>query len=136
MNVPKENRVCTLINRLTGEAKKYSSLVEASISIKRSKNYIAICIQKERMITDPDGVEYEIKRNWEGKQWRSYDRADHRFQLCCYCKNSCGGCSWSRRFEPVEGWTAEPTIIRQRNRQGKYDIHSYKITECPQYEKG
>lgn len=136
MNVPSENRVCTLINLFTGESKEFKSLVDASISIGRSNNYISRCLQKKHTITDRNGCVYELQRNWEGKQWRAYDREERRFQLCCYCKKFSGGCSWSRRFEPVEGWTAEPTIIRQRNRHGKYDIQSYRITKCPQYEKG
>ena len=52
------------------------------------------------------------------------------YQLCFSCKNACGGCSWSRCGEPVDGWVATPTIILQ-NAEEK---NSYSIAECPQYE--
>ena len=52
------------------------------------------------------------------------------YQLCFSCKNACGGCSWSRCGEPVDGWVATPTIILQ-NAEEK---NSYSISECPQYE--
>ena len=29
--------------------------------------------------------------------------------LCAECFNF--GCAWHERFEPVEGWTAEPTTV-------------------------
>jgi hypothetical protein len=47
-------------------------------------------------------------------------------QLCWGCAKSCGGCSWSKRFEPVPGWTAVPTLLCGR-------IPSYRITECPEF---
>lgn len=52
-------------------------------------------------------------------------------QLCWRCKNSCGGCNWSRFFEPVEGLTAEATIIKDSNG----DIQSYRIKKCPEFIK-
>ena len=35
-------------------------------------------------------------------------------QLCWSCKKACGGCGcpWADKLKPVEGWTAEPAIIR------------------------
>lgn len=50
-------------------------------------------------------------------------------QICWNCKNACGGCSWSREFKPVKGWTATPTNIIGNN----YIIPSYSITACPKY---
>lgn len=47
-------------------------------------------------------------------------------QLCWGCAKACGGCSWSKRFEPVPGWTAVPTLLCGR-------IPSYRITECPEF---
>ena len=32
-------------------------------------------------------------------------------ELCFLCDKACGGCSWSRDFTPVAGWTATPTRI-------------------------
>ena len=47
-------------------------------------------------------------------------------QLCWGCAKACGGCSWSKRFEPVPGWTAVPPLLCGR-------IPSYRITECPEF---
>lgn len=45
--------------------------------------------------------------------------------LCWDCKNALGKCSWSQRFEPIEGWTAE------------YDSKkdSYHVTDCLLFER-
>ncbi len=52
--------------------------------------------------------------------------------LCWTCKNAVGDCSWSRRFEPVEGWTAEPTKIKlDVNSGAKTD--SFCVIKCPEY---
>lgn len=55
-------------------------------------------------------------------------------QLCWSCKKACGGCgcSWADKLKPVEGWTAEPAIIRGNGTV----IDTYSITDCPLYEKG
>lgn len=53
------------------------------------------------------------------------------FQPCWTCKNACGGCSWSRAFKPVKGWTAEKTFIPSN---GDY-AESYRIISCPEYIK-
>ena len=50
-------------------------------------------------------------------------------QLCWNCKNACAGCSWSRYFIPVKGWTATPTKIYSND----IVIPSYLITACPKY---
>lgn len=59
-------------------------------------------------------------------------REEENGQLCYICKNACGGCSWSIDFKPVNGWDAEPTIIRD----SEGDIHSYKINNCPEFIRG
>ena len=59
-------------------------------------------------------------------------------QLCWSCKNACGGCEWSAYLEPVPGWTAEKVPrweyigTKENTRLG----FSYKITECPKFERG
>ena len=57
---------------------------------------------------------YVKKRNTQG-------------QLCWRCKNCCGGCSWSRKLMPIEGWTAKKT---------KTEGGSYRISKCPQFIEG
>lgn len=50
--------------------------------------------------------------------------------LCWKCQNSCSGCSWSRSFEPVKGWTAERRMIKN----SPYDsFESYLVKECPEF---
>jgi hypothetical protein len=49
--------------------------------------------------------------------------------LCWNCQNACCGCSWSRNFEPVEGWTAEPTAL---SGDGK-TVKSYNVKKCPEH---
>lgn len=44
---------------------------------------------------------------------------------CWTCQKACGGCSWSRSFSPVPGWTAEKTP-----RGG------WHITACPEFVRG
>lgn len=53
-------------------------------------------------------------------------------QLCWRCKNACCGCSWSREQKPIDGWTAERTIVKD----AKGDFSSYKIKNCPQFIRG
>lgn len=52
--------------------------------------------------------------------------------LCFRCDNSCGKCSWSARFFPVEGWTATPTKIGT-NCKIKW-LPSYFVTDCPKFQ--
>ena len=55
--------------------------------------------------------------------------------LCWSCKNACGKCSWSKYFEPVEGWQAEPTKIKQLYNGFVHSIESFCIIKCPKYRK-
>lgn len=55
------------------------------------------------------------------------------FSLCWHCKNATGGCSWSRRFEPVENWTAVETSIKSVYGTNK---DSYHVIDCPKFERG
>lgn len=54
-------------------------------------------------------------------------------QICWTCKKCIGGCSWSRDFIPIEGWDAE---LDTHTRVDANDSITYKIYDCPQYEKG
>lgn len=49
---------------------------------------------------------------------------------CWSCSNTCGGCSWTRDFKPVEGWEAEKIKIKNNF----YIEESYIVTDCPQYK--
>lgn len=62
--------------------------------------------------------------------------------LCWFCANALCGCSWSKHFEPVDGWTAVPTLINQVGfitKEGTRDreaIPSYLVYDCPLYVNG
>ena len=53
-------------------------------------------------------------------------------QLCWDCIHAVPdgkhGCSWSRSFKPVEGWTATESI--------KADFDTYKVSKCPKFKEG
>lgn len=66
------------------------------------------------------------------KREYNVDYTKEEYQPCWTCRNACGGCSWSREFQPVEGWTAEKTSIPSN---GEY-AESYKIIHCPEYKFG
>nr|DAF81468.1 MAG TPA: hypothetical protein [Caudoviricetes sp.] len=57
-------------------------------------------------------------------------------QLCWDCANACGGCEWSRSFQPVPGWTAAPARrIQNYGETGFKVIDTYRITACPKFTK-
>ena len=47
-------------------------------------------------------------------------------QPCWDCANACGGCSWSRKLIPIEGWTAKKVPYRTGG-------FTYRISCCPQF---
>ena len=59
--------------------------------------------------------------------------------ICFDCKKACGGCSWSEydpvagkvRWEPVEGWVAEPVMYPP---SAPYQKPSWRVIECPEFE--
>ena len=64
-------------------------------------------------------------------------RTPARANICFDCKNACGGCSWSARFEPVPGWTATPTRFKyfDKAKNTKW-TDTFHITECPEFIRG
>lgn len=50
--------------------------------------------------------------------------------LCWKCNNTCGGCSWSKSFKPVKGWTAKKTMVKDSVEL----IESYIVIDCPKFE--
>lgn len=51
------------------------------------------------------------------------------------CKRDGTGCSWSKRFIPVEGWTAEQAWLGLCNKDGRV-TDTYTVHACPQFVKG
>lgn len=60
-------------------------------------------------------------------------KRNERGQICWRCKKATGGCSWSSFLQPVEGWNAIPTMVK--NREGKSIYNSFKILYCPLFEE-
>ena len=57
---------------------------------------------------------------------------NHSANICFDCARACGGCSWSARFEPVPGWTAEPVKTKYyADHSGPQFTDTYSITACP-----
>lgn len=51
--------------------------------------------------------------------------------LCWHCgKSTNQGCSWSRRFRPVDGWKADLKPIKLN---AKKIVESYCVYECPEF---
>jgi hypothetical protein len=53
--------------------------------------------------------------------------------ICWDCRRATGFCSWSREFEPVQGWVAEPTEIKS-DKAGTGTVSSYEVRKCPLFE--
>ena len=69
----------------------------------------------------------KVKRHIPRDLYRSCDT------LCWRCAKAINnGCSWSERFEPVQGWTAVETGIKMNGIMDK----SYLVKDCPEFERG
>ena len=61
----------------------------------------------------------------------------NNYQLCWCCSKACGGCSWSRKFEHVEGWKAtHHRLCFEKAKNGRKSrwVDTYDIQECPEFE--
>jgi len=64
----------------------------------------------------------------------TFSRGDSK---CWYCRNACGGCSWSAETaEPVEGWDAVRVdlIYNHVTKTGvkkRVKMESYVVIDCP-----
>lgn len=122
--------------------------------IKNSKKTCAYCGKKyygkrhSKYCSESCRRAMQFKKDIEKEKTKEkdrYKRTNKDEQLCCNCKNFCFGCSWSEEFKPVKGWKAIPTKIKHSSRKklkdGKEEVvvkydKSYKIIDCPKYEKG
>lgn len=54
---------------------------------------------------------------------------------CFTCQNATGktACSWAKNFTPVEGWTAEESVISPGY---AFEEKSYLVYACPLYRRG
>ena len=53
--------------------------------------------------------------------------------LCWTCSKCTGGCSWSEDFIPVKGWKATARYVDEMDDAPPW---SYRVEECPEYERG
>ena len=121
----------TLTSVNTGKEYHFKSGREASLFLNRARSYVSTCIYHEMPIKERyTGELYIASFPEQDKTAPKPKRAKE--QLCCTCGNAYGGCPWSARFEPVEGWTANPTVIVH----GSREMSSYQILDCPLYERG
>ena len=51
---------------------------------------------------------------------------DKERTICWDCQKTCGGCSWSREFKPVEGWEAVETTDYAGDK-------SFLVRKCPEF---
>lgn len=73
-----------------------------------------------------------------GRDWIIEKREIDRFiiahgkqkQLCAECGKACGGCRWSDKLMPVDGWNAEPSKIYINKHK---PVDSFHVIECPEY---
>ena len=58
-------------------------------------------------------------------------------QLCWDCANACGGCEWSKDFQPVPGWDAifAPVKANKSGKPKEFKLESYAIRACPKFVK-
>lgn len=54
-----------------------------------------------------------------------------RQSICWDCQKAYGGCSWSKRFEPVEGWTAKKSYLSNGKKRKITD--TFAISDCPEF---
>lgn len=125
---------CTLISKKTGKKYYFRSGNDASRFLGYSRSYINAAILSGKAIRHKKTGEcfsLEYNRIAYGSQGDGMGSRPH-IQPCSLCEKFAGGCIWSRDFEPIEGWEAEPTVIGKDS----YPIHSYRITYCPEFKEG
>jgi hypothetical protein len=122
---------CTLTSLLTGKTYEFQSTREASEWLGFQRSYLQTCIYKGYRIKNKHTGE-RFTCEYETKKQKPRPKG-YKEQPCCTCSKAIGGCAWADRFEPVAGWDAVPTIIRQE--KGR-DMDSFAILRCPDYEMG
>ena len=89
----------------------------------------------------------EFKKKWWNQKYcskqcqgvASHKKSGSKDTLCWYCKNTNAfDCPWfSKREEPVPGWKATPTTLKQqrgKSRNKVIEVRSYIVHECPLFE--
>lgn len=111
----------------TGMERTYASVRSAAKELDISDSAIRSAIERGNLCQG-----YKVRRAGDKKA-----RAGMA-NICFDCQKACGGCSWSEinpdtgkpRFQPVEGWTAKPTVVQVECGR---KIEGYHITACPEF---
>ena len=141
-------RALFLIEVKTGREHYFHNIAEAYEFLKRSKSYLNYYLYSDRsdVVCDIDGKEYYFQVIGPGQRRDAKpERAkgpkspnglhNLSMQLCWSCARCVGFCPWSKRLEPVEGWTAKCTTLHHSNAEQKFETASYYITACPLFLK-
>lgn len=124
----KSNKVC-LTSKRTGEKYYFDKQLDADKFLGHAVGYSHNMTMQGCPVKSSVGEEFLLEvigkatHEWHGKE------KIYKAQLCTTCARAYGLCSWSKDFEPVDGWKAERTF----DVDGKE--FSYKIEECPLYEE-
>ena len=154
--------ICIKLTEIeTGKFYTFGSMIQTSEFLQRSKQYLQVRINSDEVTENDiavgyDGTKYRIEicgtgrrkdagtairkpyvRNLTEAQKKRYAKS---LQLCSDCARAVGFCSWSKNLTPVEGWTAEPSMISHYNKKhGKVieirEVPSYHVIWCPLFMK-
>lgn len=91
-----------------------------------------------REIIEPKKEEAKTAIRRIKKRKKYYSQKKHS-TICWNCKKACGGCSWSRDFVPVDGWSAIPTKVLVLNTKSngareRIFTDSFDVYYCPEFE--
>lgn len=124
---------CTLKNELTGEMISFDSTNAADVFLKRGQGYVRRYLSRQWQITNSDGIPFTATLAEKTTLKKcSFNSKDYVMQLCWECGKAVGGCPWSKRFEPVPGWTAVATKVKQQTTM----LDTYCIIACPLFAEG
>lgn len=112
-----------------------------ALPLQKQKAYVRQCRRAKMMekeIVQNFGVSRQTFDRWKKKnnmlilQQVTYKKKEEP-SICFDCANACGGCTWSRCLEPVEGW--EAVISPKPSSRGRYaHIPDYKVVKCPEFK--
>jgi hypothetical protein len=71
-----------------------------------------------------------ISKRYQKEYIMSYIKK-HAETICWSCEKACGKCVWSSKEQPVPGWEAEETFIRNTSAPS---YASYRVKSCPEYQ--
>ena len=72
----------------------------------------------------------KARREREQTTWETDEGINRGTNICFDCAKAIGRCSWAKSFQPVEGWTAEESIV-----PSNYTGSGYHVKACPEYEQ-